>query len=334
MSNCIYYRDRPGLTFVQSEHIIPAGIGGRHTLPKGYVSDQFNHDISKLELGFMRESVIAIGRQMVGPGKRGSVKPADVTRSKVMLVSQPGPPESFFLGYLALGTAVALPQVRIDQSTGNKEWTLPATVPAAEADGWLLNLLAGASGLKPSYISSDRLGIQEAIIGFDDRLYIARHPGSSFGLSAQLIEDLRAAVGQSSAPYAAKNQPISFSQAAVVADDFYRVTAKIALNTLALLKGKAFVLDAAFDTLRRYITTGGQNPGVVLIPKAQRYPQFPLHAHHLIFGVSAGKLACNVCFYNQFTVNVILSNQFTAVFDPAVYLCDWRQKTEGWPVRH
>jgi len=329
LSNCIYYRDRPGLTFGQAEHIIPAGIGGQHTLPKGYVSDQFNHDISKLELGFMRESVIAIGRQMVGPGKRGSVKPADVTRSKVMLVSQPGPPESFFLGYLALGKAVALPQVRIDQSTGDKDWTLPATVPAAEADGYLLNLLAGASGLKPTYISSDRLGIQEAIIGFDDRLYIARHPGSNFELSARLIDELRAAVGESNAPFAPKQQPISFNQAAVVADDFYRVTAKIALNTLALLKGKDFVLDAAFDTLRRYITIGGQNPGVVLIPKAQRYPQFPLHAHHLIFAVSAGKLACNVCFYNQFTVNLNLANKFAGTFHPQIYLCDWRNKEEG-----
>jgi hypothetical protein len=232
------------------------------------------------------------------------------------------------LGYLALGKAVALSQVRINQSTGNKEWTLPATVPPAEADNWLLNLLVGATVLKPCYISSDRLTVQEAIIGFDDRLYIARHPDSNFEMSAQFTEDLLASIGESNAPFAPKQQPISFSQVAVVADDFYRVTAKIALNTLALLKGKAFVLSPAFDVLRAYITDAGTNPGVIFIPKPKLTPQFPADAHHLMFAASKGKLAANVCFYNQFTVNLVLANNFDEDFKPLVYLCDWRNKKE------
>lgn len=329
MRNCIYYFDRPGLTFDNAEHIIPAGIGGQSTLPKGYVSDQFNNDISKIEMRFMRESILAIGRQLVGPGKRGSTKPKEATRSSVMLVSQPGPPETFFLGYLSLGDAVSMPQIRVNQLTGEVDWSLPAGFTAESAGPYLVERLEAISTLKTRYILDDRLPENVVIIAFDDQLYIARSKSSKFELSAAIAAGLQASIESWTGPYEQKHQPISFNQVAIVADDFYRVTAKIALNTLALLKGKEFVLHTAFDLLRRYITNAGANPGVVFIPKPQRMPQFPTDAHNLMFAASGGKLAANVCFYDQFTVNVILATNYTGDFQPEIYLCDWLNKQEG-----
>jgi len=46
---CIYYKDRKNLHYAKQEHIVSAAIGGIKKLPKGYVSDEFNSGISKLE---------------------------------------------------------------------------------------------------------------------------------------------------------------------------------------------------------------------------------------------------------------------------------------------
>lgn len=55
MCKCIYLKKMlPDVTFNKAEHIIPAGIGGIKTLPKGLVSDEANELFSKLELDFMR----------------------------------------------------------------------------------------------------------------------------------------------------------------------------------------------------------------------------------------------------------------------------------------
>lgn len=72
---CIYYPGRPSLTYQSGEHIIQATIGGIQKLPKGYVSDQFNQALSKLELDVFREGLPGFARVLDGPGKRGKLAP-------------------------------------------------------------------------------------------------------------------------------------------------------------------------------------------------------------------------------------------------------------------
>lgn len=85
MNKCIYLKESDDTqTFNKAEHIFPAGIGGVRKLPKGYVSDNVNGIIfSKMELDFMRNSVISICREIEGPGKRGSLSLKKATKSKV-----------------------------------------------------------------------------------------------------------------------------------------------------------------------------------------------------------------------------------------------------------
>ena len=74
METCIYLFDKKsGLTYKNKEHVISAGIGGKRTLPKGYVSDQANELFSKYELMCLRYSPMQIARARYGPGKRGSL---------------------------------------------------------------------------------------------------------------------------------------------------------------------------------------------------------------------------------------------------------------------
>lgn len=70
MAKCIYYKS-DSLSFNSREHVIPAGLGGKNTLPEGYVSDEVNNYFSALELKALRESIVGGIRNYLGPGKRG-----------------------------------------------------------------------------------------------------------------------------------------------------------------------------------------------------------------------------------------------------------------------
>lgn len=72
MNKCIY-KENGDLRFNKSEHVIPAGLGGMKTLPKGYVSDKMNETFSAIEAKALRTSIIAGVRNFVGPGHRGKM---------------------------------------------------------------------------------------------------------------------------------------------------------------------------------------------------------------------------------------------------------------------
>ncbi|CAG5017821.1 hypothetical protein DYBT9275_05853 [Dyadobacter sp. CECT 9275] len=114
---CIYYINREDLTYESAEHILMAGIGGMKTLPKEYVSTQFNNDISKIEQEFLRESLISLPRQFLGPGKRGSLNPKYQSRSKVHLLRDSTDSE-FSLGYMQKGTPYLIPQFKLNLNNG------------------------------------------------------------------------------------------------------------------------------------------------------------------------------------------------------------------------
>src|SRR5580658_987513 len=100
---CIYYKYRDGLHYGSGEHIIPAAIGGKKKLPSGYVSNEFNNDISKLEQEFIRESFVAMAREVQGPGKRGKLGDKFATKSKVHVVRNVDDDRLFALGYIKMG---------------------------------------------------------------------------------------------------------------------------------------------------------------------------------------------------------------------------------------
>ena len=75
MERCIYTgADSAGAHFSSAEHIFPECIGGVHCLPKGWVSDEANNALSRLELTFARENpLVAIQRMFLPPwGERST----------------------------------------------------------------------------------------------------------------------------------------------------------------------------------------------------------------------------------------------------------------------
>jgi hypothetical protein len=301
-------------------------MGGLTMLPKGFVSDEFNHDMSKIELRFMRNSIIAMPRQLVGPGRRGKSGIKHATRSEVLLIGSKEEPGVFSLGYLQLARAVPLPQIRIDIGTGLVNWSVDAGQP--QPDQFFLNRLSNISQTNIRYISTRDLPQQEILIGFDEHLYIARPKGSTFTISPELIRGLMESIQTHSSPANAQHQQININQIAYIDDDFYRVCAKTALNTLALLKGKAYALQPMFDPVRGFITNGGPNHFATYVKASSEIQEVPLYAHRVIVGASAGMLVALVCFYNQFAVSVILSPDFRMPFAADGLMCDWKNKKE------
>jgi hypothetical protein len=326
MNTCIYYPQQTGLTFTNSEHVIPAGIGGRQTLPKGYVSDQFNNDISGAELRFMRESILAMPRQMVGPGKRGRTTPQHATRSAIQLIGISSEPGQFSLGYLQLAKAIHLAQIRLNIQTGLVNWSVDASQP--QPDDFFITQLRKLNEANTRYINAAELPEHEILIGFDEDTYIARPANSNFTLTPEITAGLIASIASHTEPANVQHQPVSIRQPAHFDDDFYRVCAKIAMNTLALLKGQEFVLDTRFDAIRNYIARGGINTAVTYIPIPRLMPRFPPDAHQVIIAATQKKLAAVVCFYNYFALSVILAEDFTTPFIPDGLICDWQNKRE------
>lgn len=72
MNKCIY-KETEDLRFRKAEHVIPAGLGGKTTLPKGYVSDKMNEMFSAIEAKALRTTIIGGVRNFVGPGHRGKM---------------------------------------------------------------------------------------------------------------------------------------------------------------------------------------------------------------------------------------------------------------------
>ena len=105
---CLYLDGSEELTYVDQEHVFPAGLGGKAMLNKGIVSDQANKLFSKMELKLMRESLLAMDRMLFGPGKRGSLTPTDASKSLVnVAVQDDGKP---ILAYTAAGKPYCIPQ--------------------------------------------------------------------------------------------------------------------------------------------------------------------------------------------------------------------------------
>jgi len=109
MNRCIYLNETDSTQkFEKEEHIFPAGIGGIQKLPKGYVSDYVNGIVfSKMELGVMRESILAIPRMFEGPGKRGSLSNKNQSKSKISTFTFNNEQNKISLGYIKKGETLS-----------------------------------------------------------------------------------------------------------------------------------------------------------------------------------------------------------------------------------
>lgn len=129
---CIYLdQSERQLSYNEREHIIPAGLGGKKTLPIGMVSDEANNAFSKLELKALRSTLLAHNRSVLGPGKRGSLSVKKVRDPKIQIMFAQMEEDSEYidtlyapqrLGFLFRNTVYIIPQILFPI---NDNWTMP-----------------------------------------------------------------------------------------------------------------------------------------------------------------------------------------------------------------
>jgi hypothetical protein len=324
---CIYYKSRPDLTFNTEEHIFPAGLGGRMTLQQGMVSLEFNNDISAVELTFMRDSVIALPRQLLGPGKRGKTGDKHATRSRIHLIENFTRPGVYSLGYIKAGKPEEIPQININLISGAALFSVPG-IEQSKAQEKLLKLLEAFNEGNVRYKKDARIGETDIIIGFDKNILVYTAPETKYQIDLQYAKRLHELLSAHHSDPAHLRFHIKTKQDVTVGEDFYRICAKTAFNVLAQIKGKDFVMSDEFDRIRDYIAFGGDDDLVCFGREITDIIAFPVHSHWVVISARGHMLFADVSFYNHFGGRVILSDKHTGYPDTDGMICDWKNNEE------
>jgi len=332
---CIYLVDQPNLHYDSAEHILPAGLGGTQKLPLDYVSKEFNNLSSKHELALMRSSILALPRQILGPGKRGSLSPSKATKSVVNVFSQQPEGTSFSLGFIQAAKPYELPHV-VWHALSNA-FTINIAKESTDAQvAAFKRLLAAFDESKVRMVQHDELDVNTFLLGAQSGLennidfFIASKDGVTHPFTGALLAELSALIVDRSTFGGAAHYHIRTHQTATIGDDYYKCCAKIAFNTLAHLKGKEMVLQDCFNPLRDWIVKGGDNRFVDISPGLNNDLKhlFPQDSHHVLITQTREGMIADVCFYNHFHNVIRLTDHFPGRFHLEGFVCDWRVKRE------
>lgn len=332
---CIYYGDKPGLTYDKREHIFPAGLGGKMMLPKGFVSDQANELFSPLELKLMRKSTISFMRAMEGPGKRGSLEPPKATSSEACIYeTEDGTIE---LGYIKAGKPYSIPHIRIDFEGDGFHFIMPGE---GKDPTEILELFKkDLSRFSSKFISihAPELGNTSILLGvWKDKFYVAYGdsvPDAEFLSNQIALFCERAKIKE----IHSRDTHGKFQQHLIEDPDTCRVYAKIAYNVLANFRNEEFVSNSRFDRIRNWILGEIDIDDFVSLPQGLpiiEHLKFPDSAHFCFFQRSGNnKLIAVVCLYGAILRTFEFADWIPSLDEypfPGVLglICDWKQGQE------
>ena len=339
---CIYYKDRPNLDYSTKEHIIPASIGGKTTLPREYVSREFNTGISALEQSFIREGLVSMPRQFLSPGKRGSLGKDRATKSKIHVINSAKEGESIFaLGYTSLGKTTEIPHLMINLTTNEFQFSFSKELK--EEPMAILSLfkekMIHSDLLKIKITANDKLPQNIVLIGIckgfkkNYDCYIVSHSNNNHFTSAESLKKIGEQMNwgpndlKSTKYWPRVESSIQFSI------EHFRVYGKIAFNFLASKKGMDFVMQDRFDNLREWIAYGTVHEGLgVHFAKTSSLSSsglpFPESAHYVFLTKADNNLIAEVSLYNGHTVNILLCKDFNEKIELDGLICDWKNQKE------
>lgn len=110
-----------------------------------------------------------------------------------------------------------------------------------------------------------------------------------------------------------------------------RTMDKIAINVLAHIKNKNFVMNPCFDKFKNWILKGGNDWYHCQMGEEKMFINtiLPDFAHYCIFTQDEKFLIADVCLYNHWRKMFAISpriNEFETY--PVGYICDWKNKKE------
>ncbi|HSY61041.1 MAG TPA: hypothetical protein VK796_04150 [Cytophaga sp.] len=337
---CIYYTKKRSLHYTGQDHIFPAGIGGIRKLPKGYVSDEFNNDISKLEQSFLRESLISAARQLEGPGKRGSFSEQHATKSNIHLIVNVRDRQITGLGYIKLGRTIEIPQVKINTATGELaiSFDKSSATHLEDSINEFRSQCNSAYDLRVKMIVDDRLDSNIIFFGIENEIeenfnaFFAKHSSNKMDVTADKIQAIGNSlknVGKDSV----SQKYLPSSHHTVKFDiEYFRIYGKIAFNFLAELKGTDLIMKPEFDSIRNWIAAGGDNKYAHLDNGPGIFKDLPIinseSVHYVILMKAEHSLYAHLSFYGAMKAIVVLDKDYKEPFATNGLICDWKGHQE------
>jgi hypothetical protein len=340
---CIYLNNSTDLHYEKQEHIIPAGLGGLTKLDRGVVSDEFNLLMSSLEKRYMNDSIFAgFSRIVQGPGERGNLADDKQVRSNVHVLVNKNDPNDLTLGYIKKGVPHELPQLCYDIRTKAVRVQFPNDQAAKANDmiNELLKICRMISSLKTYEITSDLLPLDVFVFGYlhgrkRPEAFFAKNPQADFNFSPELIEEFGAKLTLDPQTAATGSNHVISNRTNTLEPDFYRVPGKTAFNYLAHLKGAAFMQQDCFDSIRSWITNGGDNNFVTLTQEKNHAVQrivglLPPYAHAVLISQGQGHIFGHVIIYGHWVNLVVLTRNAPALPPSNItgLICDWKNRQE------
>jgi hypothetical protein len=334
---CIYYKDKENLTYKSEEHIFPAGIGGRATLPKGFVSDEFNNDISKLEQRVIRDSLISVMRVMKGPGKRGKLTEQSETKSEVCVFADRKNPKMYALGYVKKSKTIQLTQLYYD-SKGHGHFL----VSQEELENGIALFKEKCNKVDISKIRTiidNELPIDIFLFGIAVNIeenyeyFFAKNSSNPIILTENVIKQIGDGINtEGHKPLKITYQP-TVSRSVSFMDEDYRIYAKMAFNYLALAKGKEYVMSETFDPIRNWIAYGGKNEFAILVNSVDTQflklgINFPESSHVIVILNKSDGLWAKLWLYKNLCIDVRLSETSHHSIMLDGFICNWKERKE------
>lgn len=321
---CIYYNNKENLTYTGQEHIFPASIGGIEKLPLGYVSDQANHYFSRLEQELLKSSMVSLSREIFGPGKRGTNKLGEVNIS-VMKDNN----DEYALGYIFKGKPYTIPHINVNIKTGKVNLSLDKK----EGSQYLNIFLQKLESFKEKfvYIQNKDIPQDKILIGYYQNKYFVASAYEEIKIS--IIKNIINMFLQSickNAKFENNKSQVCVQNSITISKDNAKVYAKIAFNVLAKYKGKEFVLDSAFDDMRKWIM-GEKDLSINWLPNRNSNLNFlisELTGHYCIISDIDGYICAEVSIYGWKYGFKLGKNPGEKFIMPFGILCDSQNKKE------
>lgn len=331
MRFCIYLKKtEPEVIFSSGEHIFPAGIGGIQKLPVEYVSHDCNNAFSAMELPFMRNSLIALPRQIYGPGKRGKLDRKHATKSAVSLMNGVNESGNVEFGYISLGHPYSISQIKMNVN-GTCQFISDRTF--GEVNKQVADFEKNLNKYSGRYqlYQDERLDSDEFLLGLHDgKWHVAL---SNIELESSISDFVERLLTQKPFDNQSPNYgtvQIRVQQSIQFDDRYFRVCAKIVFNYLAFVKGQNFVLNDRFNPLRDWIVNGGENKFAVLSGEQTNLViPFPDKAHKILIVQYGKSIKGLISFYgNSFETLIHLCDDFEDIFQLEGFVCDWQNSRE------
>ena len=272
----------------------------------------------------MHDSLIGLSRALFGPGKRGSLSPSKASQSNVTIgkdcAGQIG------LSYLALGTPHSIAHC---YRSGNE---IRFCVDSQQGVDGFEEFIDNLKKYKGQY----KLLVDSMIPA--EHILLGCHKGKYYvGTSSKDIDSSR--IQKEISFVIAKyklgeinrnNSQTRLSMTLAEEPNISRVYAKTAINVLARVCGRNYVVSDEFRQIKQWIVGESLESNFYHLPSIEiNNPlDLPDRCHWCIIGSRENELFATVCFYNTFYRNFRLSNVKPQVEFLDGMICNWQSTDE------